>query len=90
MPYPLLTMISFFQSARTTSIWLLCVFSGSSVTARQSELVDQLCFSHRYWCSLRAYLLYKMGRTELSATLREEAFRQVLFGMMKIGRTTNS
>ena len=42
--YPLRTIRSFFQSARTTSIWLLCVFSGSSVTARHNELVDQLCF----------------------------------------------
>ena len=38
--YDLRTIKSFFHSAITTSIWLFCVFSGSSVTARHNELVD--------------------------------------------------
>ena len=41
--YCLRTMRSFFHNAITTSIWLLCAFSGSSLTARHSALVDQFC-----------------------------------------------
>ena len=37
------TMSPFFQSASTMSIWLLCVFSGSSVTARHNSLMDHFC-----------------------------------------------
>src|SRR5450631_1278119 len=43
--YFLRTRRLFFQSAITTSIWLLWGFSGSSVTARHSAVVDQLCAS---------------------------------------------
>src|ERR1035441_2924316 len=43
-PYNVRWIKSFLHSAIPTSIWLLCVFSGSSVTARHNELVDQLCF----------------------------------------------
>jgi hypothetical protein len=43
LAYDLPTMRSFFHSANTISIWLLCVFSGSFVTACHNALMDQLC-----------------------------------------------